>query len=144
MTMRSKYPLAGLWLLVCASLPAFADHPTGLDDLLRQVQAASQREAAVRREREQQFLSGKNNRKAALEDMRRRVEQQRNRGQALKQQFDDNEATLQHLQEDLAARTGNLGELFGTVRQAANDLHALLQDSLVSAQFPGRAEWFDV
>ena len=142
--MRSKYPLAGLWLLVCASLPAFADHPTGLDDLLRQVQAASQREAAVRREREQQFLSGKNNRKAALEDMRRRVEQQRNRGQALKQQFDDNEATLQHLQEDLAARTGNLGELFGTVRQAANDLHALLQDSLVSAQFPGRAEWFDV
>jgi biopolymer transport protein ExbB len=29
------------------------------------------------------------------------------------------------------------------VRQVANDLQALMHDSLVSAQFPGRADWFD-
>jgi len=142
--MRARLLLTGLALLVCGSLPAFADHPTGLDDLLRQVRDASRREAGIRHEREQQFLSEKSDRKAALQDMRRRVEEQRSRGASLKQAFDANEKNLQQLQDELATRTGNLGELFGTVRQSANDLHALLQDSLVSAQFPGRAEWFDV
>ena len=133
--------LLGCCLLICSCLPALADHPTDLDYLLRQVKQASDRESSVRREREKQFLSEKTNRQAMLDDIRQKVEQQRSRGEQLKQQFADNETALQ---KELNTRTGNLGELFGTVRQSANDLHALLQDSLVSAQFPGRAEWFDV
>jgi len=136
--------LPGFWLLVLCCLPALADHPTDLDHLLRQVKQASDRESSVRRERETQFLSEKADRQAKLDELRQQVGQQRRRGEQLKQQFADNETALQELQEELNARTGNLGELFGTVRQSANDLHALLQDSLVSAQFPGRAEWFDV
>ncbi len=136
--------LLGCWLLIFSCLPALADHPTDLDHLLRQVKQASDRESSVRREREKQFLSEKTNRQVMLDELRQQVEQQRSRGEQLKQQFADNETALQALQEKLNAKTGNLGELFGTVRQSANDLHALLQDSLVSAQFPGRAEWFDV
>ena len=136
--------LLGCWLLISGCLPALADHPTDLDHLLRQVKQASERESSVRREREEQFLSEKVDRQAMLDELRQQVEQQRSRGEKLKQQFADNEMALQALQKELTARTGNLGELFGTVRQSANDLHALLQDSLVSAQFPGRAEWFDV
>jgi biopolymer transport protein ExbB len=132
------------WLLIAGSLPALADHPTDLDHLLRQVKQASERESTVRREREAQFLSEKADRQAMLNEVREQVELQRRRGEDLKQQFADNETALQTLNEELATKTGNLGELFGTVRQSANDLHALLQDSLVSAQFPGRAEWFDV
>ena len=136
--------LLACWLLIVSAMPALADHPTSLDHLLRQVKQASDREQAVRREREKQFLSEKADRQAMLDHVRQQVEQQRSRGEQLKQQFADNETALQNLQKELAAKTGNLGELFGTVRQSANDLHALLQDSLVSAQFPGRAEWFDV
>jgi len=136
--------LLGCWLLIFSGLPVMADHPTDLDHLLRQVKQASDRESSVRREREKQFLSEKADRQAMLDDVRQQVEQQRSRGEQLKQQFADNETALQELQKELNAKTGNLGELFGTVRQSANDLHALLQDSLVSAQFPGRAEWFDV
>lgn len=141
--MRNSRPFLALLLLLCTQPPAFADHPTSLDHLLRQVQEASRREAGVRRERERQFLAEKADRKAALEDMRRRVEQQRKRGAELKLQFDRNEKELQQLQEALERRAGNLGELFGTVRQSANDLQASLRDSLVSAQFPGRAQWLD-
>ena len=51
---------------------------------------------------------------------------------------------MQTLQAELNTRSGNLGELFGTVRHTAGDLQALLRDSLVSAQYPERAEWLDI
>jgi len=71
------------------------------------------------------------------------VARERARSAALKQQFETNEQELQSLERELQTRSGNLGELFGTVRQVANDLQSLMRDSLVSAQYSGRAEWFD-
>lgn len=134
-----------LWalLLLAICLPARADHPTDLDHLLLQVKEATERERAERRQREQGFLAEKADRAAMLETLRREVEQQRRRAEELKRQFAENEKALTALETDLAARTGDLGESFGTVRQAAGDLQALLQDSLVSAEFPGRADWFE-
>lgn len=135
--------LATLLFALLAAATAAADHPSGLDHLLRQVREATSREAAVRAEREQRFLAAKADREQLLAEQRERVAHERARGEALKQQFDTNEQDLQALQTELQASSGNLGELFGTVRQVANDLQALLRDSLVSAQYPGRAEWFD-
>jgi len=142
MQIIKQFLLATL-LYLCAPPLVFADHPTDLDHLLRQVKQAHVREAAIRKEREQRFLAENADRKALLEELRGRVEQQRERGQTLKAKFEANEKALQTLQAKLDARVGNLGELFGTVRQSANDMHALLKDSLVSAEFPGRANWFD-
>jgi biopolymer transport protein ExbB len=136
-----RLPLLLFLLLFTAG--AAAEHPTGLDHLLRQVKEANSREAAVRAERERRFLSASEDRERLLEEQRKRVEQQRLRRQTLEQEFDANEQALQELQSELQTRSGNLGELFGTVRQVANDLQALLRDSLVSVQYPGRAEWFD-
>ena len=36
---------------------------------------------------------------------------------------------------------GNLGELFGVVRQASGDIQAALDDSMVTAQYPGRTNF---
>ena len=135
--------LLAVWLIGFAALPALADHPTDLDHLLKQVREAHGREAEVRQEREQRFLAEQADREQLLTEMRDAVERERARGTALKQRFEENEAELQTLEADLELRTGNLGELFGTVRQAANDLHGTFRESLVSAQFAGRAEWFD-
>ncbi len=142
MQIIKHYLLAGL-LCLFSSAQVFADHPTDLDHLLLQVKQAHVREAATRKEREQRFLAENADRKALVEELRGRVEQQRERGQTFKAKFEANEKALQTLQAELDARVGNLGELFGTVRQSANDMHALLKDSLVSAEFPGRANWFD-
>jgi biopolymer transport protein ExbB len=136
-----RLPLLVLLLLVTTG--AAAEHPTGLDHLLRQVEEANRREAAVRAEREQRFLVAKEDRQRLLAEQRERVERERKRGETLKQEFEANEQELAALAADLQTRSGNLGELFGTVRQVANDLQALMRDSLVSAQYPGRAEWFD-
>ncbi|MDJ0806013.1 MAG: MotA/TolQ/ExbB proton channel family protein [Gammaproteobacteria bacterium] len=121
-----------------------ADHPTHLDQLLRQVQEAQQRDAKIRREREQTFLAAHADQKALLDELRTRLEKERARGDALKEAFTQNEAALAVLETELEQKTGDLGEVFGTVRQNAKDLAALFQDSLVSAQYPERADWFSV
>jgi biopolymer transport protein ExbB len=140
--MRVLRPLLVMCALLVAAMAA-ADHPSTLDHMLRQVKEANSREAALRAEREQGFLHAKADREQLLVEQRERVAGARARGAALKQQFETNERELQALGADLQASSGNLGELFGTVRQVANDLQALMHDSLVSAQFPGRADWFD-
>jgi biopolymer transport protein ExbB len=131
-------------LLALHGVLASAEHPSSLDHLLRQVEDAHKQDARIRKERQQRFLSANENQKALLQDLRTRVAAQRDRGQQLRQQHADNEQALQILQTELNARSGNLGELFGTVRHTAGDLQALLRDSLVSAQYPGRAEWLDI
>ena len=132
-----------LLLLAFPGTSAIADHPTSLDHLLRQVEEAHKQDARIRKEREQRFLSANENQKALLEELRNQVAAQRDREQQLRQQHADNEKSLQILQAELSARSGNLGELFGTVRHTAGDLQALLRDSLVSAEYPDRAEWLD-
>lgn len=142
--MRARhYRLLIVFLAVVSGKPAVADHPTDLDHLLRQVKQAHSQEAQVRRERERRFLTEHADRQALLAAVSQSVQRQRERGEQLKKRFEENEQALQTLQQELTAKSGNLGELFGTVRQSANDLHAVLRESLVSAQYPGRAQWFD-
>ena len=51
------------------------------------------------------------------------------------------ERALAELETTLAERMGNLGELFGVVRQSSGDVQAALDDSMVSAQMPGRTQF---
>jgi biopolymer transport protein ExbB len=43
------------------------------------------------------------------------------------------------MQAQLDSRTGNLGEMFGVVRQVANDFSSVVSNSIISGQYPGRA-----
>ncbi len=123
---------------------ALAEHPTHLDQLLRQVQEAQQRDAAIRQEREQTFLAAHADQKQLLEQLRETLAVERERGKTLKQSFEANEAELAGLETELKQRTGDLGEVFGTVRQTSKDLAAFIHESSVSAQYPDRAEWFTI
>jgi len=58
----------------------------------------------------------------------------------LKKNLDVNEEELSLLETELKNRSGVLGELFGVARQAAGDLKADLNHSLVSSQFKNRAD----
>jgi biopolymer transport protein ExbB len=131
-------------LTLCWPLLALAEHPTHLDRLLRQVQEAQQRDAAVRKQREQTFLAAHADQKRLLAELRARLAQERQRGKGLKESFQNNETELAALESELQQRAGDLGEVFGTVRQSAKDLEAFMRESLVSAQYPQRAQWFQV
>jgi biopolymer transport protein ExbB len=131
-------------LALCWPLLALAEHPTHLDRLLRQVQEAQQRDATVRKQREQTFLAAHADQQRLLVELRANLEQERRRGKDLKEGFQSNETVLAELEGELAQRTGDLGEVFGTVRQSAKDLEGFMRESLVSAQYPERADWFEV
>ncbi|MBF8270354.1 MAG: MotA ExbB protein [Gammaproteobacteria bacterium] len=55
---------------------------------------------------------------------------------ALSKLFDANEAHIKELKMLLDQHQGNLGELFGVTRQIAGDAANVLQESLISVQFP--------
>ena len=51
-----------------------------------------------------------------------------------------NAAEIARLQEQLQEVVGDMGDLASTYREFAGDFSAVLQDSMISAQLPERAE----
>ena len=134
--MMRKYLLAG-----CAAVALIAPLTVAaqsLEELARMVSEAARSEAQINQEREARFVRERNNQRELLEQARRELAAENARSDRLRTEYDQNERTLADLETTLAERMGNLGELFGVVRQASGDVQAALDDSMVSAQMPGR------
>lgn len=115
--------------------------PASLDELLEQTRTAREKEAQANKEREAKFLSERNKQAELTGAARAELTEQQRRGAALSAAFDANEKKLTELQTQLDSRAGNLGEMFGVVRQVANDFSSVTNNSIISAQYPGRAEF---
>ncbi len=76
-----------------------------------------------------------------MAEARQELANENARADRLRVEYDQNERALADLETTLAERMGNLGELFGVVRQSAGDVQAALDDSMVTAQLPGRTEF---
>jgi len=113
-----------------------------LDDLLAETQKARAAEAAENKKREAEFMANRDKQKAMLDEAQAKWNAAKARSDNLSKQFDANEVTLADLETKLKAREGNLGELFGVTRQVAGDASAIVYNSLTSAQFPKRDEFF--
>jgi biopolymer transport protein ExbB len=109
-----------------------------LDELANIVRQAANTEAQINQEREARFVRERNNQRALLGEARQELANENARSDRLRAEYDQNERALAELETTLAERMGNLGELFGVVRQAAGDISAALDDSMVTAQMPGR------
>ena len=125
---------------VCVTFSLAASAQT-LEELARKVSEAAQTEAQINQEREARFVSERNNQRQLLEEARQELAAENARSDRLRNEYDQNERTLADLETTLAERMGNLGELFGVVRQAAGDVQATLDDSMVTAQMPDRTQF---
>lgn len=112
-----------------------------LEELARMVEQAAREEGQINAEREAQFLADRNNQRNLLQQAQQELARQEARSDALKAEYDTNERQLAELETVLTERMGNLGELFGIVRQSAGDIQSSLDDSMVSAQFPNRGDF---
>ncbi len=112
-----------------------------LDELARIVRDAASSEAKINQEREAQFVRERSNQRKLLAQARQELADENIRSDRLRDEYDQNERTLAELETTLAERMGNLGELFGVVRQASGDVQAALDDSMVTAQMPGRTQF---
>jgi biopolymer transport protein ExbB len=109
-----------------------------LDELLDRVRQGWNAERAENREREASFRSQRDEQKRLLEEARQTLANEEARSQRVEAEFEANEILLAQYEETLRERLGNLGELFGVVRQVAGDTHGNVESSMVSAQIPGR------
>jgi biopolymer transport protein ExbB len=138
---RSVFALA---LLVAAGAARAAEPAAKtLDELLEQVRTGRQRELAEQQRRETEFRAKKDEQAALLAQARAARTAEEQRSAQLERQFQDNETKLAELQALLQNRMGTLGELFGVVRQVAGDTRGLFENSIVSAQIPGRLPFLD-
>ncbi|EKE68742.1 MotA/TolQ/ExbB proton channel family protein [Gallaecimonas xiamenensis] len=135
--LKSVVLAAGLFV---AAQPVMAAAPQAktLEQLLQQVQKDRLSEGKINKQREQEFLSERADKQALLSQAKRELVAEQARGKKLEAQFGENEKQLAELEEKLTLAVGNMGEMFGVVRQVAGDAQSRFQTSIISAQFPGR------
>jgi biopolymer transport protein ExbB len=119
-----------------ALLPLAQAGAVTMADLERAAAQMRDRESAIWKEREaaQRAEVQKQEQLAAEAQARRNRADARTK--ALDTEWTANESRIGELKELLHQREGNLGELFGVTRQIAGDAATVLQQSMLSAQFP--------
>lgn len=138
--------IAGAVASLFTGVPAVAQDasaPQTLDQLLQQVRRGSQEAAERNKQREAEFRAARNEQAAILEKAKAALNQELSRSQQLEQEFAKGEQQLGELTAQLQERMGTLGELFGVVRQVAGDTRGVLDESLITGQFPGRSKPLD-
>jgi biopolymer transport protein ExbB len=147
MKARKTSLIAIVALLGCAlgmvSTGALAqDQAKTLEQLLQMVKDGRYAEGKENKAREAQFRRDK----AAQEKMLSQARAERSRLEARsarkEQQFEDNEKKVVSATQRLTDQKGSLNELFGHLTTAAGDMVSVVEVSPVSAQFPGREQFF--
>jgi biopolymer transport protein ExbB len=139
--------LAFLFLLAAPPASVRAAEPAqptaaSLAELLEQARQSQASRRDLDEAREKELLADHKKRASLLDAAKRELDAATARSKALSAQFDGNEVKLKELEGQLKAREGNLGELFGVTRQVAQDVSSVSLNSLVSARYPERQEFF--
>ena len=113
---------------------------TSLGNLLDLVEQDRVAESEEYSQRVQEFEQNANRQQEILDITNDRITEQENLQDQLSDQFEANEITIADKREILRERRGDLNELFGTLQGVAGDFLSNFQNSLISAQFAGRAE----
>ena len=114
-----------------------------LEGLLQQVKEFQQQESSINKQREAEFYSNKQQQQRLLNNAKAELKAEQKRADELKDRFDENEKRLTEKEDELRLRVGNLGEMFGVVRQVADDLNGTLLTSLTRAEKPVRSADLD-
>lgn len=133
-----------LLCLLTLSLPVFAaDKPANLDELLQQVKRERVLEQQQNQVREDEFAKAHDQQASLLAQAKQELAAQEKRTQKLNTMFNEQEQRLAEQQSLLDDKSGSLGELFGTVRQVANDSRAVLESSMTNVQYPERVDFLN-
>ncbi len=136
-----KQVLNSLVLAAAVMSASFTASAAGeLDKLLDQVKKDRISEGQLNKKREREFLAAKADKQALLRKAQNELKAEKDRGVRLQKQYAQNEKTLAVRAQELENAKGTLGEMFGVVRRAANNTIGSISASIISSQYPGRAE----
>jgi biopolymer transport protein ExbB len=141
--------LLATWLMLSLSLPLHGQAQTealpeqqitDLDQLLASVREQQRQQRARNKQREQQFLKDKKQQQALLSKAQRDFERRQQENQPLVTVTERNQADITRLEQQLKEVVEDMGDLSSTFREFAGDFTAVLQESMITAQLPGRSE----
>ena len=117
--------------------------PKTLFELLEMVKYGLQVEKQEHLRREREFVQAKQDQERLLAEARATLARKEELSQQLENTYNENEGRIGEKQELLAEHLGQLGELFGVVRQVATDTSAQIWNSLTSSQLEPRKDLLD-
>jgi biopolymer transport protein ExbB len=134
---------ASLLLIAGAAVAsqASAAPAASLDQLLEQTRNARAAEAKENQARIAEFQRERDQQARMLAEANAVLAQQQARSNQLSAAFDANEKKLTELQAALDLKVGNLGEMFGVVRQVAGDFASVAVGSMISERYPDRVDF---
>lgn len=125
--------------VLLSAVPASAQI-TSVSGLLDKVRADAATTQAQNREREQIFRERKNEQSALLSAARSELAGLERKARDVQSTFDGNQGRISGLEGELKAAQGDFGEVFGLARAKAGEFKAILDSSLVTAQYPTRTQ----
>ncbi len=111
---------------------------TSIDQLLNQVRQDASQAAADNRAREAKFQAEVNKQSALLSQARSELASLESKARRVQGSFDSNQTRITRLEAELKSAQGDFGEVFGLARAKAGEFKAMLDASMISAQFPDR------
>ena len=117
--------------------------PKSLDELLEMVKTGFQVERMENQRREAEFERNQADQQRLLDEAEAVLAREEAIGQELELRYNENELAIGTADERMTERLGELGELFGVVRQVATDLGAQTWDSLTSSEGGSQRELLD-
>ncbi|MBL4573729.1 MAG: MotA/TolQ/ExbB proton channel family protein [Gammaproteobacteria bacterium] len=145
--MKNLLKITGLTATACllglTSNLVLAQGATTLAGLLDLVENDRIAESAEYVQRQQEFEQNANRQQQILDTTNERIVEQEQTQSDLSDQFEANEIIIRDKRDILRDRRGDLNELFGTLQGVAGDFLSNFENSLISAQYPGRSEFIE-
>ena len=113
-----------------------------LENLLTDVKKESKQELLEESKRLQKFIDNKNKQKQILNNTKALLKKENKKTVRLKNTIDKNEKTLIKKETSLNIKVGDLGEMFGSIRQISSDFLTNYDSSLSASQSPEKKEVF--
>jgi len=140
--------LIGYLFVLCLSLstpPAGAVESTegqitDLDQLLESVRQQQRSQRELNEQRESAFLADIDGQQARLDQAREAFKQSQVKNQPLLVSTQNNEEEILRLEKQLEDRLQSMGNIAGTFKEFSGDFAAVMSESMVTAQIPGRSE----
>ncbi|RXJ75872.1 hypothetical protein CRV03_11680 [Arcobacter sp. F155] len=113
-----------------------------LENLLHSVKQTSNKEIIDEKKRLKEFVENKNQQKALFLQAKKDLKLENIETKRLKKLIEANEEVLTSKEAELNVKIGDLGEMFGSVRQTSADFLTNYQRSFTASEFPQKEEIF--
>jgi len=125
--------------VMLSSLPASAQI-NSIGTLLDQVRTDSAKTQQQNQQREARFRQRRDQQAGTLAAARQELAGLEAKARAVQNTFDGNQRRIDTLGEELKVAQGDFGEVFGLARSKAGEFKAILDNSLITSQYPTRTQ----